>query len=139
MGMMGIHFSFFNTKKLQYDWSGKYPSDLTATIDSDDQLTLDWVNNGASTYDNIRIERSVNGGAYSEITNVPVLTNTYSDCNLTPADYSYRIRYKKGSSYSTYSNVASVVENDFYDAINAIMSDDLVYALTTDDDKFITQ
>ena len=100
-------------------WTTRFPSGLTVTIDTDSQVTLNWTNNGTADYDDIRIYRSTNGVTFTEIDDVPIGTDTYADGGLTPQSYYYKVRYKKGAGYSSYSNTASVTETDFYVAIGA--------------------
>jgi len=76
-------------------WTSRYPSDLEVIVDSDTQITLNWVNNGVADFTGISIERSDDDGdTYSEIDTVINTATTYTDTELTPGvTYYYRIRY----------------------------------------------
>ena len=89
-------------------WSTRYPASLFLVVDSSTQITLYWFNNGTANYDDIRIERSADGVNYAEIHTAVTGTLLYVNTGLTAdTTYYYRLRYKKGSNYSEYSNVAS--------------------------------
>ena len=112
-------------------WTTRFPSDLTITIDTDSDITLNWVNNGTADYDDIRIYRSTDGVVFTEIDDVALGTDTYADGGLTPQSYFYKVRYKKGAGYSAYSNTATITETDFYVGIGSIV--------TESDEAFITE
>ncbi len=80
------------------------PAGLTATVLTGTLIGLSWSGiPGGGTY---HVERSVDGGAFSEI----ALTSAtiYSDAAvLDDATYSYRVRARQGAQYSGYSNVAT--------------------------------
>ena len=119
-------------------WLTRYPSLLILTIDDDTQITLAWTNNGVADYDDMRIERRINVGAWGEINTAVLGTNTYANCGLTPNQYDYRLRYRNGTHYSAYSNIALVVENDFYIAIGSVITeDDLI--IRTEDSMYLIQ
>lgn len=89
-------------------WSTRYPSALVLTVLSDTSIKLDWTNNGTQDYDLISIERSLDGSSYSEVTTKTAGTATFTDTGLTEDTlYYYRLRYKKDSQYSSYSDVNS--------------------------------
>jgi hypothetical protein len=89
-------------------WSTRIPSGLFLIVDSTTQITLYWYNNGTVDYDDIRIERSAYGVTYAEIVTVANGTLLYVNTGLTAdTTYYYRLRYRKGTNYSDYSNVAS--------------------------------
>jgi len=92
-------------------WATRIPSLLTLIVDSDTQITLNWTNNGAEDYDEGIIERSTDSGVtYSELTTFTTGDSSKINNSLTAnTEYYYRIRYKKGTEYSDYSNVAREV------------------------------
>ena len=104
-------------------WTTRFPDTLTITIDSDTQITLNWVNNGVADYDDIRIYQSTDGVTYTEIDDVALGTTIYSDGGLSPETYFYKVRYKNGSHYSAYSNVITVTETDFFVTIGSIITE----------------
>ena len=89
-------------------WSTRYPSDLTLTVDSNTEITLDWTNNGTADYDSISIERSLDGSSYAEVHSM-ASGDTWQDTGLTGGtQYYYRLRYVKSGNYSAYSNVDNI-------------------------------
>lgn len=70
------------------------PTDLTATIISTTQIDLEWRepnNAGIAAITGYKIERSVNGGMFTLITNIG-LTTKYSDMSADPStQYTYRV------------------------------------------------
>ena len=81
---------------------------LTATRNSDTSVSLAWT--GASgVKESVRIERSTDGAAYSEIASVSGSATSYTD-STTSADhtYTYRVRYYNVNAYGAYSATASV-------------------------------
>jgi hypothetical protein len=89
-----------------FDWTTKFPNDLYAIAQSDTEIDLLWTNNGISDYDGVGIERGTDGVNFTEIDTVAAGETGYSDSGLTMGVvYYYRIRYYKGSSYSSYSNI----------------------------------
>jgi hypothetical protein len=104
-------------------WATRYPSDLVLTVDSDTQITLDWVNNGVKDWDVIQVERAdtdpttlpAPGGdpnnwfqGIADITDLDI--DTYADNNgglgLTPeTPYWYRIRYNYLSTFSAFTDI----------------------------------
>ncbi len=89
-------------------WNTRYPSALTLTTLSDTSIKLDWTNNGTADFDDIRIERAIGNGAYSELQTVAKDAATYTDTVTYGNYYSYRIRYRKGVTYSAYCDVAGL-------------------------------
>ena len=83
------------------------PSNLAATAVTNSQINLSWVNNAVNATA-ILIERSKNGGSFSQIASVSPSATSYSDTgvrrNMT---YSYRIRAANGTLNSAYSNTAT--------------------------------
>ena len=68
------------------------PIDLTATAISSSENHLEWSSTGENT-DIFGIERSSDGGNFTEIAQVPVYQTAYTDEGLTPATrYWYRVR-----------------------------------------------
>jgi len=79
---------------------------LSITVESDSKITLNWTN-GSTNEDGISIERSTDGSSYSSIDTTGSGVESYSDETCNPSTrYYYRVRAKKGSLYSDYSNVA---------------------------------
>lgn len=90
------------------------PSSLTAARESDSKNTLAWTNNTSTTrpYSSIKIERSTDGGSWSEIASVGSSATSYAD-TTTSADhtYQYRIRAYNSAGYSSYATCATVLKN----------------------------
>jgi hypothetical protein len=101
-----------------FDWTGKFPSDLLLTIDSDEDITLNWTNNGVADYDTISVDRSTDGTNYTEIESLPIGSTIYAG-SITLSTYYWRIRYKSGVTYSDASNVVTVTEASILSAIGA--------------------
>jgi hypothetical protein len=85
------------------------PAALSATATSTTSITLAWTNHSA-TADEVRIERSTAGGAWSQVTVVGSDVESYADGGLSAETaYSYRVRACSGSACSSYSNQAAAV------------------------------
>jgi hypothetical protein len=113
-------------------WATRFPDTLTITPISDTHVTWDWVNHGVADYDDIRLERGTDGINYTEIDDVALGTTTYADGGMTPQTYYFRLRYKKGGSYSAYSNVVQITDATFYSAIGARVTTTGAVRITTD-------
>ena len=91
------------------------PTTLTATLQAGPKVTLSWKDN-ATTESSFVIERSTNGGAFTQIGTAPALastgTVTFTDTaitvNSTGSSYTYRVAAVNGAGASAYSNTASV-------------------------------
>jgi hypothetical protein len=91
-------------------WKQRFPSGLILTIDSASQVTLTHTNNGTQDYDEIIYERSLDGFTFMELTTaVPGITSKSDTGLTTEVFYYYRIRYRKGDKYSSYSNIVGGV------------------------------
>ena len=82
------------------------PSNVTNTRNSDTKNTVSWTAPTTTTtkpVNSIKVERSVDGGAWSEIASVGSTTTSYSDTG-TSADhsYQYRVRSYNSKGYSSY-------------------------------------
>ncbi len=84
------------------------PSNLTATSTATTTPgnKLDWADN-SSNESSFRIERGTDGVNFAEIAFVAANVTTYSDHNLPPGTYYYRVRAANVGGYSGYSNVVS--------------------------------
>lgn len=83
------------------------PSGLYLTVSNVD-ITVHWLDN-SSNEDGFKIERSIDGGAFSQIDTVVANTTTYLDPGLSGAMYTYRVRaYNNGGDNSNYSNASTV-------------------------------
>ncbi len=83
------------------------PGNLAATAQSESQIALAWSDN-SSNETGFRLERSANGGAWTEF----ALTNSnivnFNDTGLVAATtYQYRVRSYNSSGNSVYSNIGS--------------------------------
>jgi len=106
-----------NVKSIEIYWVSRFPSDLVLTVDSDTQITLDWVNNGIKDYDNISIQRADTDPTadpehiFAEIAVLIDLNlDTYADDNggigLTPnTPYWYRLRYNLLNGFSAFTDI----------------------------------
>lgn len=104
-GSNGVRLSHLVTV-ITYTTPLAAPSSLTAR-NSGTSILLGWVDN--STVENgFKIERSTDGGAYSQINTVGADIVAYTDSTVTVNhSYSYRVRAYNGASNSSYSNWAS--------------------------------
>jgi hypothetical protein len=83
------------------------PTNLTATAVSRSQINLAWTDN-SDNETGFKVERSKNGGKFSQIAIVGANVATYPATGLSRATtYYFRVRAYNGSSNSGYSNVAS--------------------------------
>jgi hypothetical protein len=84
------------------------PMGLTATADSDTQITLRWVN-GTIPQTLVRVERSTNPAFTSPVVfTLPGTATTFQDTGLAPGTlYYYRVRAENNVGASPYSDVAS--------------------------------
>ncbi|MFH1227252.1 MAG: fibronectin type III domain-containing protein, partial [Planctomycetota bacterium] len=83
------------------------PTNLVANIPLPLQIDLTWTDN-SSNEDGFKIERSVNGITFTQITTVGANNISYPNTGLAEnTTYYYRIRAYNGNGDSNYSNVAS--------------------------------
>lgn len=84
------------------------PTGLTALTRSSSRIDLSW-HDSATGEDGYKIERSVSGGSYTQISAVGPGSMSYSDTGLNPSTvYSYRVRaYNSIPADSRYSNEAT--------------------------------
>ncbi|MEM6831104.1 MAG: discoidin domain-containing protein, partial [Bacteroidota bacterium] len=80
------------------------PSNLLAQVEEKD-VQLSWKDN-ASDETSFSLERS-NGGAYQVIATLQANRTSYIDTNLEEGTYTYRIRARRNSDFSNYSNAAT--------------------------------
>lgn len=94
-------------------WEPYAPSSLVVERVNDNKNTLSWENNiaAARPYSSIKIERSMDGGEWSEIASISAATS-YNDTTTT-ADhsYQYRIRACNSAAYSDYATCDTVLYN----------------------------
>jgi subtilisin family serine protease len=83
------------------------PSNLTATATASNKIQLSWsASTGANSY---KVERSLDGITWTQITVLASGTTTYADSGLASNTmYDYRIRASNSSGDSPYSNTAGV-------------------------------
>src|SRR5205823_3336512 len=82
------------------------PSALTASAASSTSITLRWIDT-STTEAGFKIDRSIDGTNFAQITTVPVNSTTYTDLGLSPGrQYWYRIRAYNLAGDSTYSGSA---------------------------------
>ena len=82
------------------------PSACGWTRVSDTQQTVHWTNNSTSSapYQSLKVERSTNGGSYSQIASISGSATSYTDSGTsTNHKYQYRVRAYNTSGYSGYS------------------------------------
>lgn len=83
------------------------PSSLTATAVSSSRINLAWTDNSTDE-DGFKIERSLDGVNFTEITSVGAGVTTYASTGLSAStQYYYRVRAYRGSVNSAYSNTAN--------------------------------
>jgi alpha-tubulin suppressor-like RCC1 family protein len=92
------------------------PSNLTATVVSESQINLYWIDN-SNNDDGFQIERSINGTSY-ELTNTTNL-NFYADSELIPYNnYYYRVRaFNSIGDTSAWSNEANAFPRLIFSSI----------------------
>lgn len=74
----------------------------TLVAPSDNSATLSW-SNPSGTWQSIRVERSVDGGSYSELASISASATSYTDSTTTAGHvYRYRIRYYNENAYGAY-------------------------------------
>jgi titin len=82
------------------------PGDLSATAASTTRINLSWTDNSL-TETGFKIERSIAGGAFTQIATVGASVTSYPDSGLTAAtQYSYRVSAFNIAGDSGYSNTA---------------------------------
>jgi fibronectin type 3 domain-containing protein len=81
------------------------PSNLTGTVVSGSEIDISWTNN-ANNATNFLIDRSTNGGSFSQIASISASVTTYHDTSLSPGTtYSYEVRATNAAGNSAFSNV----------------------------------
>jgi hypothetical protein len=84
------------------------PSNLAATAGAAGGVDLSWSDN--SRYeDGYEVQRSGSDGVSTVVASLPVNTISYHDAPAAPGRYWYRIRAKKGGSYSYFSDYADAL------------------------------
>jgi subtilisin family serine protease len=84
------------------------PSNLAATATGSASVKLTWTDN-ATTETGFKIDRSLDGASWSQVTVVSANTTTYTNTNLAPSTtYWYRVRAYDGTANGDYSNAATV-------------------------------
>ena len=84
------------------------PSNLTASDIVNNRSTLSWTDN-AINEDGYRIERSTNGGSFTEIGSTIANERTFTATNLSIGNiYSFRVRGVNNAGNSGYSNIANL-------------------------------
>ncbi|MEP1892329.1 MAG: fibronectin type III domain-containing protein, partial [Cyclobacteriaceae bacterium] len=80
------------------------PSNLSLTVASASQINLAWTDN-TSSETGYKVERSTNGGSFTEIATLGANVDTYEDTGLVAeTSYTYRVRAYNGAGNSDYSN-----------------------------------
>jgi hypothetical protein len=82
------------------------PTNLTATL-SGTTANLSWTDNATNETGYV-VERSTNGGAFTQIASLAAGTTNYADPNLTNGTYTYQVKAVNGAVSSPYSNTATV-------------------------------
>lgn len=85
------------------------PTGCRHTRDGDNQNTVSWANTGSNPRSTNRVERSVDGGGYSQVASVSGSATSYVDAATQPDhSYSYRVRAAyTANGYTMYSGYAS--------------------------------
>ena len=88
------------------------PSNLTATLQFGPLVNLSWTDN-SNNETSFVVERSQDGGAFSQIASLPADTTAFQDTTLpvvpAGATFTYRVAAANASGLSPYSNTASVI------------------------------
>jgi predicted phage tail protein len=83
------------------------PTSLTLTVASASRVDVAWTD-GSSNESGFKIERSRNGGAFTQVATVAANVTTYADTQVVSGStYSYRVRAFNTEGNSAYSNVAT--------------------------------
>jgi len=83
------------------------PTGLSATAASSSQINLTWTNSSTSQT-GVKIERSIDGVTFTQITVVGATAVSYPDTGLSASTmYTYRVRATNASGDSPYSNLAT--------------------------------
>jgi hypothetical protein len=86
------------------------PSNLTATLATGPQINLAWTDNSTNETGFV-IERSANGGAFTQIATVAAGAVTFTDTAVAPSlmnvTYTYRVAASNSAGTSAFSNTAS--------------------------------
>jgi hypothetical protein len=87
------------------------PGDLRVIDATSSTATLTWQTNNAYTATGYVVERSVNGGPFTVLTDDPLPPDqtSFTDTGLAPATYAYRVRAVSAAGGSPFSNVDRVV------------------------------
>lgn len=101
------------------------PSNLTANAVSTSQINLAWTDS-ANNETGFRIERSLNGSSFTEITTVGANVSSFNNTGLAAStNYFYRVRATNSGGNSAYSNTASATTqtatSTLYQAENAVL------------------
>jgi len=90
------------------------PTIGTNTRNSDVSNTIGWTNNAttAAPYTNLYVERSTDGGSYSQVASLAGSATSYNDTTTTSNhSYKYRVRASNSAGYSSYSSESGVTYN----------------------------
>ncbi|MEG0791005.1 MAG: fibronectin type III domain-containing protein [Gordonibacter sp.] len=85
------------------------PTGATAARNGDSKNTVSWTNKAttAAPYDNLYLERSVNGGSWTALATLGGGATSYADATTgANSYYRYRVRAKNSSAYSEYATTA---------------------------------
>lgn len=108
--------SVFGIDWSQY-WTSRTPSNLILVVLSTTSISVRWTN-GVGAVDGRKIERSEDGVNYSVVGTVTGSGANYKDTGLTTyKKYYYRVREFKGTNYSSYTTVASIMTELYTDRI----------------------
>lgn len=95
-------------------WTPSAPSGLSHARVSDAKNALSWTNNPTTTrpYSSIKVERSVDGGSWSQIASLSGTATSYGDAS-TSANHSYRYRLRACNSAgnSSYTSATAATYN----------------------------
>ena len=101
--------SYSNTVRI--DTPPAPPTNLIASLaPGGTGARLSW-RDTAVNEDDFQLERSDNGGPFRVIVTLAANSQSHQDPNLQPGVYSYRVRARRGSQFSAYSNVAVTAIN----------------------------
>lgn len=95
-------------------WTPDAPSGLSHARVSDAKNALSWTNNPTTTrpYSSVKVERSVDGGSWSQIASVSGTATSYSDASTSANhSYSYRLRACNSAGYSPYTSATAATYN----------------------------
>lgn len=115
-GMIGYAYSneyndYINFDRIQWTETQNLPSapsNVQLSVDATSKVNINWEDN-SSNESEFCVERSSNGGSFSEITRLAANVTSFMDeSTVENSSYSYRVRAYNNAGYSNYSGVTEI-------------------------------